>query len=254
MDAPFEGTTEYRSSYIWRDKPPEAETDKYEGIVEKMMQGQYQQPQPKSITIAVDPYELIVQKKMKETKEKNESFEKEALQCQKLDQLLQKSPQESELPSTQVSTPNQTTKMETSIYSDSRPVSRSSKRNSAHVSNRNSRASSRSSIRSRTEDDNASLNSAGDYSSKPANKKKKPSKIVVNKNYDASHLNSIPHRSEADEDYHGNIRPVFLRNPEHASEAEKKHLYGPFYVSWPKNRAMPTKYAELQKVYHKTHY
>jgi hypothetical protein len=43
--------------------------------------------------------------------------------------------------------------------------------------------------------------------------------------------------------------PRFFRHPDHASEEEKPHLYGPFYVAWPKNRQMPSSYAELAQIY-----
>lgn len=42
---------------------------------------------------------------------------------------------------------------------------------------------------------------------------------------------------------------VFFRDPEHATVAEQKHLYGPFYVSWPKNKPMPSAYSDLAKIY-----
>ncbi|KAH0785970.1 hypothetical protein GPJ56_010104 [Histomonas meleagridis] len=47
------------------------------------------------------------------------------------------------------------------------------------------------------------------------------------------------------------LRPKFFRDPEHATQQERKHLYGPFYVSFPKNRALPKQYAELAEVYGK---
>jgi hypothetical protein len=47
----------------------------------------------------------------------------------------------------------------------------------------------------------------------------------------------------------GGPAPRFFRHPDHASEAEKPHLYGPFFVAWPKNRPMPSSYAELAQIY-----
>lgn len=52
-------------------------------------------------------------------------------------------------------------------------------------------------------------------------------------------------RGEQDE----NPRPVFLRHPDHATQSERKNMYGPFYVAWPKNKKMPKEYAELAEVY-----
>jgi hypothetical protein len=47
--------------------------------------------------------------------------------------------------------------------------------------------------------------------------------------------------------------PRFFRDPEHASEEERRddmrHLYGPFYVVWPKTKDMPSSYAELARIY-----
>jgi hypothetical protein len=46
--------------------------------------------------------------------------------------------------------------------------------------------------------------------------------------------------------------PRFFRHPEHASQEEKKHLYGPFFVVWPKNKRLPSSYAELAQIYGRT--
>ena len=40
MQPEFESSTEYKSSYTWKNRPPDEEMDKYEQAVERMMQAQ----------------------------------------------------------------------------------------------------------------------------------------------------------------------------------------------------------------------
>jgi len=41
----------------------------------------------------------------------------------------------------------------------------------------------------------------------------------------------------------------FFRDPGHATAQEAKHLYGPFFVAWPKGSPMPSSYADLARIY-----
>ncbi|OHT12751.1 hypothetical protein TRFO_17294 [Tritrichomonas foetus] len=253
---PFDSTTEYRTSFTWRNKPKEASYDPYEDIVDRMMQTQFISNSPTK-HIEEDPYELIVQRKM------NEMF------------------QEEEKPQSQHSDADSFHSNGRHSHSHSRSNSRGHSREQSREHSRvNSRSQSRTQNR-KDFDNNSVCSKSSSRSNHSAHSNKvvetnynnfqenmsyssnseepvymqKPQQptIVIQKKYDASHLNK-KQRVETKTEYTGNVRPVFFRNPEHASEKEKKHLYGPFFVSWPKNKAMPVEYAELQKVYNKHHY
>lgn len=80
---------------------------------------------------------------------------------------------------------------------------------------------------------------------------KKDAKKAKKSVYDPSHLNRKRNSSRAKQscDATSDLRPKFFRNPDHATAEEKKHLYGPFYVAWPKNKQMPSSYEELARIY-----
>ena len=245
MEPVFDSSTEYKSSYTWKNRPQEEEADKYEEAVERMMQAQFISFSPNSNKSKqeIDPYEMIVRRKMNENTPEEDIYQQNR---PKSDSGSMKSSgsSHSHHHHHQQNQPPQYQDHQNNFDSGAGSVS--------------SRSSSRSS-KSRHSDigsfqdinDNLSVGSSQDTEIKVANKTQKSKK--KKKEYDVSHLNKSK-RNMKTEEYTGDLRPVFFRNPEHATEEEKKYLYGPFYVSWPKNKPMPPQYAELQKVYHNTHY
>lgn len=245
MEPEFDSSTEYKSAYTWKNKPQDEGMDKYEEAVERMMQAQYINFSPVSTKSKqeLDQYEMIVSRKMNEPGPEEYAYQQTAQNPN-----FEAGSARSSRSSHSHNYDNQQIQQEQ--YQDRRDNLGSGARSVS------SRSSSRSS-RSRHSDlgsfqeinDNMSVGSSQNTEIKTGNKSRQKKK----KEYDASHLNKS-RRSKLAEGSSDNLRPVFFRNPEHATEEEKKYLYGPFYVSWPKNKPMPPQFAELQKVYHNTHY
>lgn len=255
MEAEFDSSTEYKASYTWKNRPQEDANDKYEEAVERMMQAQFLNFSPNSNKSKqeLDPYEMIVRKKMNENPPDEYAYQQQA-QNQKIDSGSMKSSGSSHSHHHHHHQQNPQQRQQ-QLYQE-RPNNLGSGANSV-----SSRSSSRSSRRSKHSDagsfqdinDNISVGSSQDTEIKFVNKAQKGDKSKKKrKEYDASHLNKSK-RSMLTEEF-SDLRPIFFRDPDHATEEEKKYLYGPFYVSWPKNKAMPPQFAELQKVYHNTHY
>lgn len=244
MEPEFDSSTEYKSAYTWKNRPQDEEMDKYEEVVERMMQAQYITFSPESTKSKqeLDPYEMIVRKKMNEGGPDDYAYQ-QPVQNPNYDVGSARSYGSSH-------SHHNRQQYQQEQYQD-RPDNYGSGANSV-----SSRSSSRSSRRSKHSDlgsfqdmnDNMSVGSSQNTEIKTARRTQKKKK-----EYDVSHLNKS-RRTMLTEETSGNLRPVFFRNPDHATEEEKKYLYGPFYVSWPKNKPMPPQFAELQKVYNNTHY
>ena len=52
-----------------------------------------------------------------------------------------------------------------------------------------------------------------------------------------------PHKTEKKQ-----LRPIFFKSPDDATEEQRKDLYGPFYVTTKPNTKLPNAYAELAAI------
>lgn len=230
MSDVFYSETEYRASYGQKKSSNEA-MDKYEEAVERMMQEPFERNQSTSKSHEEDPYEALVQKKM------NSKFGAEKEKSSQIDN-------------------------QSDVHSVKSNASFESHHSHQSARSQNSKksVSSHSSCSSRNRlseaNDNLSIEEIEnmDYQEIPNYPIRLPMKKPKAKDISVSHLNKKQRSPKAKKEESGNIRPVFLRNPEHGTVKEQQHLYGPFYVSWPKNKEMPPQYSELQKVYNNTHY
>lgn len=104
-------------------------------------------------------------------------------------------------------------------------------------------------IETETEDQNENAHTETTERVKKQKPVKKQTKKVFKSSYDASRLNRKRNQNTVKSTENVPLEPKIFRNPDHATAEEKKHLYGPFYVAWPKNKQMPLGYEELAKVY-----
>jgi hypothetical protein len=201
MQPSWDATSLYRDSYRpWNQETPQE--DDFEEIVTRKMASPADIPSRTSNPQAeIDPYELIVQRKMEE-----------------------KQPQPNPIPSL-----------------DEPPH--------VHRSNTESASSGESESVSQEEEEDTALSNRGPRKLFKRKQKKSRRSTAVTQKSDADFVS--PKRTRKPQ-MRGPV-PRFFRHPDHASEEEKRHLYGPFYVAWPKNKDMPSSYAELARIYGRRH-
>jgi hypothetical protein len=205
MKQSWDAISLYRDSYRpWNQEAPQE--DDFEEIVARKMSSPAEIPvRTSNSRVEIDPYELIVQRKMEE-----------------------KPPAPIPIPSP-----------------DKPPRVR---RRVSFETDKESASGGESESASQEEEDTALL-------------KRAPRKLFKRKQKKSPHSTAVPQKSESDfvtpkrsrkPQMRGPV-PRFFRHPDHASEEEKRHLYGPFYVVWPKNKDMPSSYAELARIYGRRH-
>ena len=210
MSEPWDATTEYRACYVSNMGMHDRKSEEYEKIVAKMMETR-ESPAPTCTTksCAKDPYEAIVQRKMQEYTQKK--------QAEKQPQDTKSAAHEEDAKSPSVSEAEPTPAKKEAPAKKDAAFQKAPEPQS---------------------DDEFEL----------APKKKGPRKTfaAAKKRPQQRPRRAVRQPKHQDEQ---TLKPIFFRDPEHATAAEQKHLYGPFYVSWPKNKPMPSAYSELAKIY-----
>ena len=214
-------TTEYRAKFVPLMGMHDKTSENYEKIVAKMMETCDSQtvtggkPKP---TRSLDKYEAIVQRKMHEhDQEKDRDLHAE--QSENVEEQVKfEAPPEPEKQPEEKESKKSEDPHEENVQKPSRGPRKTFR--AAKAINRISSQTGTSSATSPT--------------------KTKPAKAIRH----TVHRRVRPIREKKEP-----VQPLFFRDPDHATPAEQQHLYGPFYVSWPKNKPMPSSYAELAKIY-----
>jgi hypothetical protein len=219
FNQPWDATTAYRTSFGANSPPATTEADPYEDIVARMIRTPADGPaKAKPVT---DPYELIVQRKMQEPfgRPRRASEGTPHVQFCSADE-------DGKGTQTGRKQAGQTGESEAPADGDlhSAARKRTPRRKSAP-----------------TQQPIEEEEKAADGTRRPPRKTVRTARAAKGRKARRPAQGTVEAKRDS--------KITFVRDPNHASEAEKKHLYGPFYVVWPKNKQMPPQYAELAKIY-----